>query len=702
MQQGLPGPPPVRNNVNVGGGNTPPPPPPNAGNAEAKGHARNGASAVNGVNGGGNKPIEKTVVINLPPEAAERARDALDRHAAREEAVAQVVRGINFAISPRDRNRALQKALASFDHGNPAMHDGEIAAGADAALTKHLALLLLKQQQQAQCQQQGKRDGEEDKDQQQPPQQRSPHGSPHFGPMNASSSSSSPSSSSHECEELCEELTNVCEALEMVYRCSAERVQESYDRVGSELLPMLVGMVERDLGKRRRALMTCAAQAAAAASASSANAAEEEEKERREQQQSKEQQEEAAAAAAAAAKGKGKGEQQEGQEKTPGDESAAEKRPGDDHDAESSQPAEKKRKVSVDHTHSSSAPVASASAPAAARRQHSQSGEDWDYVSPTRNRRLRKITKVFGHFARVGALTQPLAYYPGLLSTLKHVVDLPTSAAALAGASASAATNSSVGAGVAVPREAKLNCLWILANLACNAENMVMMACQPGLIALLVRTARRPVESEEDDYGDIDQYMECLRSRSISVRALLNLSWAPENKLLLSEQPYLVDALTAALMYRASTWAGFGRGVSGMLLQTRRLAAGALRNLAAAPIRNKIRLCRAGGGALLDKLCDAAGNDPDGRVREKAVATVHNLACADTARGFVERPALLEVIADVAVYDGGEGTNLASRTLRVLERSITEDMEEYKVLRPLLDRVAAEREENRDCVRARI
>lgn len=121
--------------------------------------------------------------------------------------------------------------------------------------------------------------------------------------------------------------------------------------------------------------------------------------------------------------------------------------------------------------------------------------------SPARNQCLHKITKVFRHFARVGALTQPLAYYPGLLSTLKHVVNLPSGSPR-----------------VAVPREARLNCLWILANLVCNAENMVMMACQPGLLDLLVPIAPRPLKSEEDAFGDIDRYVEAIRSRSIAIK----------------------------------------------------------------------------------------------------------------------------------------------------------------------------------------
>ena len=79
-----------------------------------------------------------------------------------------------------------------------------------------------------------------------------------------------------------------------------------------------------------------------------------------------------------------------------------------------------------------------------------------------------------GHFAKVGALTEPLAYHPKVLSTLKRLVSCyhRTSFAA-------------------VPIEARLNALWTIANLACNVENMVMMACHPGLIIIPCSIGRK-------------------------------------------------------------------------------------------------------------------------------------------------------------------------------------------------------------------
>ena len=144
-------------------------------------------------------------------------------------------------------------------------------------------------------------------------------------------------------------------------------------------------------------------------------------------------------------------------------------------------------------------------------------------------------------------------------------------------------------------------------------------------------------------------------------------------------------------MYRISSWGGFGRGVSGILLQSRKHAASALRNLAAAPRRNKQILCRqVANGTLLDKVSDSARNDPDSEVRAKSLAALNNLACSATAEEFVKRADCLEILADSALLEtNSEEGGTASHALRVLEKSIPEDDENYALLKPYLDKVAA-------------
>lgn len=283
---------------------------------------------------------------------------------------------------------------------------------------------------------------------------------------------------------------------------------------------------------------------------------------------------------------------------------------------------------------------------------------------------LRKATKVMGHFARVGAATQPMAYYPGLLSCLISVLMFQPYHA--------------------MPAEVRLNSLWILANLACNSENMVMMACHPNLLSTLIAMASRQVCGSDT----AEVVVEVFRSRSIASRALVNLSWAPENQIPMSENAALLEVLMPLVVLRESSFGKRGRTVRDMMLQTRRHSVGTLRNLAAAPRRNKIQLCQYNQGSLLNTLTDSALNDPDTDVKERAFKTIQNLAIHDTADLMVQNPALILALKDALLYtDGLDNENSdtpikqsASATLLVLERSITPDnMDRYQTLRELLD-----------------
>lgn len=285
---------------------------------------------------------------------------------------------------------------------------------------------------------------------------------------------------------------------------------------------------------------------------------------------------------------------------------------------------------------------------------------------------LRKATKVMGHFARVGAATQPMAYYPGLLASLINV--LMTQPYSL------------------IPAEARLNSLWILANLACNTENMVMMACQPNLLTILVRLASRRVH--HDDSVEIG--VEVIHTQSIATRALVNLSWAPENRIPMSENQALIQVLCLLAVFRESPFKK-GRTVSDMMLQSRRHSIGALRNMAAAPRRIKLELVHFQNGMVLEILTDAALNDPDGQVKERAFDTIHNLAIHDTAERMVQNPALVLALKDAMILSESEANKtFAQKTLLVLERSISEDMASYDTLRGLLDEVNDPNEDEKD------
>lgn len=286
---------------------------------------------------------------------------------------------------------------------------------------------------------------------------------------------------------------------------------------------------------------------------------------------------------------------------------------------------------------------------------------------------LRKVTKILGHFARVGDATHPLAHFPGLLGSLVNLVTLRPYES--------------------TPWEARLSALWTLANLACNAENMEMMACTQGLVYALIEIACRPLHPSDP----VETTVEILRSRNISSRAILNLSWEPVNKVLLAENASLVDLLTDLIVCRSEKL-DRSNTMQDILVATRRHAAGALRNLAAAPRRIKIGLCSYKNGHILDALTDAALNDQDNAVKDRAFACIHNLAIHDTAQNMVSRPALVLALKDVLLSDDASGTGdsnradgtpkeHASATLLVLERTITPNMDSYDNLKDLLEAI---------------
>ncbi len=289
----------------------------------------------------------------------------------------------------------------------------------------------------------------------------------------------------------------------------------------------------------------------------------------------------------------------------------------------------------------------------------------------TRDIMLRKTTKILGHFARVGKATRPLAHFPGFLGSILNLINMrPYST---------------------IPFEARLSCLWTIANMACNTDNMTMMLCTPNLVNSLISIGCR--HNDADD--SLETIMETLRAKSIASRALLNLSWSPENKIIMSENYALVQVLAQLSLERRSPYRN-SRTIQDIMVSTRRHAIGALRNMAAAPRRLKIALCEYNNGKLLDALTDAALSETDDKAIDLVFATIHNLAIHDTAEAIVDRPALVLALRNVLLEEevDGDSSNSASKnsrkshassTILVLERTITPEMPCYENLRELLD-----------------
>ena len=291
--------------------------------------------------------------------------------------------------------------------------------------------------------------------------------------------------------------------------------------------------------------------------------------------------------------------------------------------------------------------------------------------SPERDTLLKKATKIVGHFARVESATRALANFPGLLSCLLNLVNVRPYDA--------------------VPWEARLSCLWTIANLACNPENMRMMMDVPDMINSLVSIGSKGLSGNEN----LETAMEVLRSRSITSRALGNLSHLRDNATVMTDNLALVQAMRRLSVQRQLPQLPKSKTVDELMIQTRRNALGCLKNLASCPRQCKINLCNYGNGQILDTLTDAALNDTDEEVRNLAIATIHSLANHDTAETMVSHPSLVLAIKNIMSCEENEGDkdrvdtpkHHASSTLMVLERSITPEMSSYENLRDLLEAV---------------
>lgn len=241
---------------------------------------------------------------------------------------------------------------------------------------------------------------------------------------------------------------------------------------------------------------------------------------------------------------------------------------------------------------------------------------------------MKASNKIIARFATIPTVLIPMAQQRGLLSTLKRV-----------------ATSK-------VIDEARFSALWTLANLAYDADNMVMIACHPGLVDALVEIA----------YADVS-----FEARNHAAKAISNLAWRPENKIPLSERPHLLDAMVGLI----------GSSVT----KTRRHAARALRFLSDTPSQEKVRLCQHGGSIILSTILKRANNDADRSVRECAATAISNLVCEETAELMGNFPGLMQTLSRIAIMtERGNAPTLAGEALCSLAELITKDMQCYQEL----------------------
>lgn len=470
---------------------------------------------------------------------------------------------ISTSITSQERLEAIQKACDSFHHDSQTEHDKEMAVGADAAIVKHLVVLVYNSKYL--CAERNDVETE--------------------------------SSLRHE-------ISLTLDAMESLYRASSSVVATSFQRMGTVLMHLLIAIITDETNRRKVKVNNSEQQKAMDLSSSDAMLLDEWQIQRH-------------------------------------DSSSTKSFSGNQNEVLDMESDESIRSDTLDDS-------------------------DGDQI-------LRYATKILGHCARAGEDTKPMAFFPGLLKIFLDLITLRPCHI--------------------IPWEARLSALWTVANLACNAEIMLMMVSTPGLVDALVEIACRPIND-----CPIENAIEVLRSRSISSRAILNLSWKPECKIMLSSHSDLLDLLATLLVQRTVTHRlNRSRTVQDILVTTRRHAAGALRNLAAASRQVKIQLCNHKAGHLLNVLTDAALNDVDSAVQDRAFATIHNLAIHDTAEIIINHPALVFALKDAMLssdddmnrdpHSDGSPKEHASRTLLVLERSITPFMKSYNNLKELLDAI---------------
>ena len=109
--------------------------------------------------------------------------------------------GLSLCISQRDRSRALSTSFNSFNHTNEQVHDEEVRAGADCALCRLLSFLILKETFEAE-------------------ERAVPAGGV-----------SVPTAS-----RVTYEIAGVCQVIELIYRCSKEIMEVSFNQVGRDYL----------------------------------------------------------------------------------------------------------------------------------------------------------------------------------------------------------------------------------------------------------------------------------------------------------------------------------------------------------------------------------------------------------------------------------------------------------------------------------
>lgn len=165
----------------------------------------------------------------------------------------QLLDAINMAILPTSlRLSSLAQAVEFFDHRDRAMHDSELREGAAYVLYHKLGLALrLSRCREVNCEGEGVfavTGGPLS-----PPNKRMSGVPNHYLSYQQHSASSA---QLHHQSEFDKEIAMICSCLEMVHRANPDAIAQTWDECGTEILPMLVSVLERPFQQIERAVWT--------------------------------------------------------------------------------------------------------------------------------------------------------------------------------------------------------------------------------------------------------------------------------------------------------------------------------------------------------------------------------------------------------------------------------------------------------------
>ncbi len=165
----------------------------------------------------------------------------------------QLLDAINMSILPSSlRLSSLSQALEFFDHRDRAMHDAELREGA-AFVLYHKLGLILKLSKSSEMERiyetsgssgsgmMGGGMGESSS--------RKPGGSNHYMMAHYNTTAHIQQQSEHD-----KEIAMVCSCLEMVHRADPDAIAQTWDECGTEILPLLVAVLERPFNKIEHAV----------------------------------------------------------------------------------------------------------------------------------------------------------------------------------------------------------------------------------------------------------------------------------------------------------------------------------------------------------------------------------------------------------------------------------------------------------------